>query len=131
MKVIDSGHTYELMSLDGGTPAELRFVKRCDPEKPWRFPGNKNAYPGTTLQNVIRAALERFRYLQNQIWCFENAVCIQMLRITLWLLEFRAARRHGRSYFKSLQFAEFAPMCPKCGHTVCDHDTENKHTSET
>jgi hypothetical protein len=126
MKVIDPGHTYELRSLDGGSPQMLRFVKRCDRERPWRFPGNTDAYPGTTLQNVIRALLERFRYLQSQIPCVENRVCILCLRVTLWMLEFRAARRHKRTYIRSLSFAEYAPMCAECGHTDCNHDEAMK-----
>jgi hypothetical protein len=121
MKVIDSGHDYELATLDGGFPQRLTFVKRHSVEDPMKFPGNTESHPGTTLQNVIRATLERFRYLHRQIWAVENLICIGMLRLALWLLEFRAARRHGRTYFKSLRFAETEPMCIKCGHTVCNH----------
>lgn len=121
MKVIDRGHVYELGTLDGGVPQKLVFVKRFDPKDPSRFPGNFNAHPGTTLQNVIRALLERFRYLQGQIWCVENCVAIRMLRIVLWLLEFRASRRHGKFYAHSITFAEVTPMCPECGHTDCKH----------
>lgn len=109
------------MTLDGFGNQVLTFVKRCDHQNPSRFPGNKNSYPGTTLQNVIRALLERMRYLQNQVWCFENAIGIFCLQLALWLLEFRAGRRHGRIYLKSLHFSEFAPMCPNCGHTACKH----------
>lgn len=119
MKVIDRGHIYELESLDGGESQRLVFVKRFDPKDPSRFPGNFNAHPGTTLQNVIRALLERMRYLQGQIWCVENFIGIPLLRIALWLLEFRAARRHGRFFTHGLSFAENARMCPRCGHTDC------------
>lgn len=121
MKVIDPGHIYSLASLDGECDQELRFVKRFDPSNTSRFPGNHNAHPGTTMQNVLRALLERLRYVQNQIWCPENCVGILCLRVALWLLEFRASRRHGRFYFKSITFAEKAPMCPECGHTFCKH----------
>lgn len=124
-KVLDPGHTYELLVLDDhARRMGLRFVKRYDRDDPTRFPGNTFSYPGTTLQSVIRCLLERMRYLNNQIECKENALIIFFLRLCLWLLEFRAARRHGRTYFKSLDFAEFQPMCPKCGHTLCKH--ENK-----
>lgn len=122
MKVIDKGHVYSLLSLDGKYYQILRFVKRHDPVRPWRFPGNTNSHPGTTLQSVIRALIERVRYLQGQLWCFENAVILIALRTCLWLLEFRAARRHGGFYFKGLRFAETAPMCPICGHTICKHE---------
>jgi len=122
MKVLDPGHRYELASLDGEHRQVLQFVKRCDPKNPGRYPGNQNAYPGTTMQNVIRALLERMRYVQRQQWCVENVVGIVALRVALWLLEFRAARRHGRFYWRSLRFAETAEMCPSCGHTDCWFD---------
>jgi hypothetical protein len=125
MKTIDPGHKYELATLDGGLPQTLTFVKRHDEENPDRFPGNTESHPGTTLQNVIRALLERFRYLQNQHACLENAICITFLRLSLWLLEFRAARRHGKFYLKSITFSENAPMCVKCGHTFCNHKYDN------
>jgi hypothetical protein len=121
MKVIDKGHKYELLTLDGELRQELRFVKRHDPVRPWRFPGNTESYPGTTLQSVIRALLERMRYLQNQIWSAENSLIISMLRFSLWLLEFRAARRHKRFYWFGWDYAESAAMCRICGHTVCKH----------
>ena len=119
--VIDAGHRYKLLSLDGFHSQELRFVKRCDVERPWRFPGNTDSYPGTTLQGVIRVLINRVVYLQGQIWCLENSVIQQLLRACLWLLEWRAARRHGRSYIHGLRFASEAAMCPECGHTVCKH----------
>ncbi len=123
MKVLDEGHNYLLNNLDGLQSQQiLTFVKRCDLENTKKFPGNFNSYPGTTLQNVIRALLNRMRYLQNQIYAPENSLIIFFLKSSLWLLEFRAARRHKRNYFKSLKFAEFSPMCPKCGHTNCNHN---------
>lgn len=119
MKTIDPGHRYLLLSLDGGEPQELVFVKRCNP--PERYPGNTNAHPGTTLQAVIRCLIERFHYLQGQFWCVENWIAIRLLMFVLWLLEFRAARRHGLSYWHSPHFATYAPLCPQCGHTQCHH----------
>lgn len=119
--VLDAGHRYELFVLDGAHQQELRFVKRFDLGRPWRFPGNLNGYAGTTLQGVMRVLLDRIAYLQNQIWSVENFTIIKLLRLSLWCLEFRAARRHGRSYWHGITFAASAQMCPKCGHTVCDH----------
>jgi hypothetical protein len=119
--IIDPGHQYMLPSLDGYYPQRLTFVKRCDLANPARFPGNKDAYPGTTVQMVVRTLLDRLRYLQGQHWCLENVGVIFALRSVLWLMEFRAARRHGRRYFKSLSYAENAPLCPECGHTICEH----------
>lgn len=121
MQVLDPGHQYRLLSLDGSLEQDLTFVKRCDAARPERFPGNTDAHPGTTMQSVLRALLERLRYLQGQIWSIENGVIIALLRVSLWLLEFRAARRHGRFYPRSLDYAEQAPLCPLCGHTICEH----------
>jgi len=120
----DPGHSYELPALDGEHSQELRFVKRCDPAHPERFPGNTNRYPGTTLQVVIRVLLNRLAYLQWQVWSVENAIIMRLLRASLWLLEFRAARRHGHGYWHGLRFASEARMCGQCGHTQCDHQKE-------
>ena len=65
MKVIDPGHSYLLRSYDGGGPSRLTFVKRCDP--PEKYPGNWNAHPGTQIQEVLRALMERCQYINNQI----------------------------------------------------------------
>lgn len=123
MKVLDSGHSYKLLSLDGQLTQVLTFVKRCDLQNPERFPGNQDAHPGTTIQSVLRALLERLRYLQGQVWSAENVIIILFLRFSLWLMEFRAARRHGRFYFHSLKYSELKQMCPKCGHTQCEHES--------
>lgn len=119
--VKDAGHRYDLFAIDGEHKQELRFVKRFDLDRPWKYPGNTSAYPGTTLQGVLRVLLDRFAYLQGQIRSPYNTINIFILRCSLWLLEFRAARRHGRSYWHGIMFASTAPMCPTCGHTVCEH----------
>jgi hypothetical protein len=130
MKIIDSGHKYNLLELDknptegdfSGTFGQtLTFVKRCDLNDPTRFPGNTNAYPGTTAQSVLRALINRTEYLQRQKWCFENVLSIFFLKVVNWLYEFRAARRHGFSYWKGLNYAYKMPLCQKCGHTKCEH----------
>lgn len=121
MTTLDPGHKYLLPSLDGIAPQTLTFVKRCDIRNPHRFPGNTNSYPGTTIQNVLRALLKRLRYLQRQVWCVENVIIIYAIRVSLWLMEFRASRRHGKLYLHSLPFAEKAQMCPLCFHTDCHH----------
>lgn len=121
IEILDKGHYYRLPSLDGNGTQPLFFVKRVGE----KFPGNTNAYSGTTMQFVIRALLERMRYLQNQVWSAENVVIIFLLQTVIWLLEFRAARRHNRSYWHSLDFAEKSEACKECGHTDC-----NQHEHE-
>lgn len=112
----DPGHLYLVDNIDGKGQQEIRFVKR----EGEGFPGNIGHYEGTTLQHVLRVCLDRFTYLQHQIPCDENINAIRDLRNILYLLEHRAARRHGKSAEDLTQFiASFGPMCTKCGHTIC------------
>lgn len=123
-EVVDSGHTYTLMSLDeteNHVLQTLQFVKRHDPDRPTKFPGNENSYPGTTMQCVIRALCDRVRYLDGQKECPENTIALAHLRAALYQFEKRAAERHGKEYDHSPEFAEVADVCSECGHTVCDH----------
>lgn len=117
--IIDPGHIYKLLTLDGDLEQTLTFVKRCDLDHPERFPGNFNAHPGTTLQSVIRCLIERVDYLQNQIPDRNNEAVRVKLLDCLWLLEERAARRHQYAFdFHPSEMAS-VPMCPHCGHVVC------------
>ncbi|SHL42376.1 hypothetical protein SAMN05216428_102359 [Nitrosospira sp. Nsp11] len=119
--VHDAGHFYTLGALDGYQTQYLRFVKRFDRDDPSKYPGNKGAYSGTTLQIVLRVLLNRVKYLQGQKWCVENVMIRLCLMLAIWLLEFRAARRHGRGYWHGLDFASHQHLCEQCGHTVCEH----------
>jgi hypothetical protein len=116
IKVIGPGHVYMLPSLDGDVPQVLTFVKR-EGEK---FPGNVGAHPGTTMQYVLRAVLDRITYLQGQIPCDENLMISNNLQNCLYLLEHRAARRHGCNPDSITQYqASYGQMCPTCGHVTC------------
>lgn len=124
MKVLDPGHDYELASFDGGEPVRLTFVKRNDP--PEKYPGNEGAYPGTQIQEVLRALIERGLYLEGQIPCRETKALIRHCREALGALERRHANRHGKRLFNYLRMAtilgvgiEAAPTCPRCGHIMC------------
>ena len=97
MRVIDPGHLYQLAERDGVSGANslpaLRFVKRVGD----RYPGNKPpAYPGTTIQEVIRALIDRAEYVNRQIPCAETEAAIGALKIALLLFEVRASRVDGR-----------------------------------
>lgn len=118
-RVIDPGHKYELLTLDGKMRQFLTFVKRTDPLDPKRFPGNFNSYPGTIIQSVIRCIINRIDYLQNQIPHKNNPAIRQRLLEILWLLEERAAERHGRDFDYRIEDMDKMPMCPHCGHVVC------------
>lgn len=123
MNIIDPGHKYELLCLDGKLRQTLTFVKRNDIKDPEKFPGNKSSYPGTTLQDVMHCLCNRVRYLNNQIPCLENEVILQNLHTCIMMLEQRAAKRHGiELHIRSLEWFEFTKLCPECGHTQCNHN---------
>lgn len=135
MKVIDPGHVYALAFLDGAITSPempklgvllsntLTFVKREGDG----YPGNVGHHPGTNLQEVLRALIERVKYLERQVPHPNNPIIIFALRHSLWLLEQRAAERHGRPF--TLPAAgvlriedstiEDAPTCRLCGHIGC------------
>jgi hypothetical protein len=87
MKTLDKGHVYELSQLGGGTQT-LTFVKRSGGavqyEKEW---------PGVQTQEVLRALIERTKYLYWILPCVETADAIQYLRMALFMYEVRAWRR--------------------------------------
>ncbi len=116
MKEIDPGHRYELLTLDGDMVQALQFVKR----EGSGYPGNVGHNPGTSLQSVLRACYERVVYLNKQKQCLENEWCLKYIEESLWYLEVRAARQHGRDYPYSAEYARTAPMCNHCGHTFCE-----------
>src|SRR5947207_924247 len=93
MKVIDPGHTYSLRSLDGDGDVRLRFVKRQGPG----YPGNIGSHSGTTTQEVVRALIDRTKYVDKQIPNQRNVQVLYHLRSILFELELRAAERHNRT----------------------------------
>lgn len=84
MKILDTGHVYELTQLGGGTQT-LTFVKRSDGavqyDKEW---------PGVQTQEVLRALIDRTKYLDSILPCAETKDAIQHLRMTLFMYEVRA-----------------------------------------
>lgn len=120
MKELDPGHHYALAVLDFGVNAttSIRFVKRTGPG----YPGNADTYPGTNIQEVLRALIARVQYLNRQEACDENEAVIEHLRQSLASLELRAARRHGRrlNTHQILGAIELEPICGKCGHIGCE-----------
>lgn len=98
MRVLDPSHLYDLQVIDQpndrlGIICRLQFVKRQGEG----YPGNTGSYPGTLLQDVIRACIDRLKYVDKQIHHNSNWVCINLLRMVIFLLESRAAERHGRT----------------------------------
>lgn len=115
MRVLEAGHTYALQSLDGGDWETLRFVKREGPG----YPGNKGHHPGTIIQEVCRALIDRLDYVNKQIPCKDNRDARMHLEIVIWLLEKRAAERHERGWDQKIDGLEKLPTCSGCGHVGC------------
>ena len=110
MRILDAGHDYELTNLDSSQEDDqvqrLTFVKR----EGVNYPGNIGHYAGTQTQEVLRALIDRMKYVQNQIPCDVNLRVIDKLRHCLALLEIRAAERHGKNFicFED-EIEDFAP----------------------
>ena len=121
MQVIDTGHKYLLTSFDGGNPIPLTFVKRDFPST--KYPGNVGHYPGTQMQEVLRALVERGVYLFRQFPCPETEALVSLMRTGIWLLETRTRRVRGQAGLSvSVLGIESAPTCEDCGHIEClDH----------
>lgn len=119
MKALDNGHVYKLDSYDGDQYARILVFMKREGDK---YPGNKGHYPGTNCQEVLRALIDRVKYLHAQIPCEENEQILLHLRGALFEFESRAAQRHGRTLM--IPFAqpiELEPHCSKCGHIQCEH----------
>lgn len=115
MNVIDPGHTYDLDHLDGSGVSRLVFVKR----EGVGYPGNVGSYEGTNMQEVLRAVIDRLKYLDCQIPDPRNGATIDDLRSAIRRLEERAADRHGRP-FEFDEPIEYDPACEFCRHIGCD-----------
>lgn len=110
---LDPGHLYRLICLDGSNEQILRFMKRG------YVPHKHTLQDGTTCQDVLRVIHDRVEFLHQQERSWVNRPIRWLIRCAIWLFEYRAARRKGRSYWRTPWFATHAPMCPTCGHTDC------------
>lgn len=116
MRVIDPGHVYDLDSIDGGETQRLRFVKRVGDG----YPGNQPpAYGGTQMQEVLRALIDRARYVNHQISCTETELAIAHMQAAVYLMEVRHAKKHGRSLPFNIDGIEREVTCRTCGHIAC------------
>lgn len=99
MKIIDSGHAfaldrYDREPKDNYQPVYLVFMKR----EGENYPGNHGHHSGTNMQEVLRALISRTLYLNTQKAHWINPVCVFLYRISINLLEYRAARQHRRPF---------------------------------
>ena len=124
MKIIDAGHQYLLDSLDGNSIDNkkcsnyLKFVKR----EGENFPFNYSSNSGTNCQEVLRALIDRTKYLQKQKPCAETESIIGCLETALLLFEVRASRMHNINLnVRALADLSSINPCPECGHLQCEH----------
>lgn len=87
MIVLDPGHIYELGQLGGGTQ-KLTFVKRSGGAIAY-----KDEWPGVQTQEVLRALIDRTKYLDGVLGCAETQDAMHHLRMALYCYELRAWRR--------------------------------------
>lgn len=73
--------------------------------------------PGLLTQELIRVAIDRVRYLNDEDPCAEDVAIIGHLRDVLRLFEARAARRT----IEKMPMPEVADACPICHHLLCGH----------
>lgn len=123
MEIVDPGHQYALRCLDVQEDDEighteiLTFVKREGPG----YPGNVGHHSGTTTQEVLRALIDRTKYVDNQIPDLRNKRVLMCLREAIFALEMRAAERHDRVLpLFDINEIEDQPTCEKCGHIGCE-----------
>lgn len=124
MNVIDPGHRYNLDVLDWTTTNKhpLVFVKRMGEN----YPGNETTNPGVTIQEVLRACIDRLYYVNDQIRCPESEAAIYNLRMAIYILEVRAKRVKKKTLnITTIKEIETVPTCVHCGHIMC---TENHET---
>lgn len=128
MKVIDPGHEYMLRAIDGGEAQRLVFVKREGPN----YPGNTGAHAGLLTQEVLRACLDRCRYMNGQFSCAETEMVIGLLETAIMLFEVRAARCRGTVInLAHSDEVETEEICAICGHIQCDQGRHSQpHWSE-
>lgn len=126
MKTVEPGHTYVLDCLhtDPNQPSvfqtTLAFVKRLGD----KYPGNQPpAREGPNMQEVLRALIDRTKYLDQQEPSNRNSDVIDHLRAALINLELRHAEKKGWSTWRlMLSNIELVPACRTCGHLFCkDH----------
>lgn len=134
MEVLDAGHAYRLAALDvpieaddefhqwfEGADQSLIFVKRVGD----KYPGNEDAYPGTTVQDVCRVLIDRLEYVNRQIPHNGNLRSILHLKQIIYELEDRAAENNRLvGEFRQLTYRKLdeihkLPVCKHCGHIVC------------
>lgn len=88
MKIIKPGHVYDLQHLESSGAERLTFI--CRSSKAIQHP---EEHAGTNTQEVLRALIDRTKYLDGIIDAIENDDTVYHLRMALLGYEGRAYRR--------------------------------------
>jgi hypothetical protein len=88
MKVLDQGHVYELRELGSSDTQTLTFIKRSGGAVEY-----VDQHPGLQTQEVLRALIDRTKYLYEVLPCSETEEALKHLRMSLYWYEVRALRR--------------------------------------
>lgn len=95
MKVLITGHLYELDSLEGTNPQQLQFIHkaRLNPEDPLSL---TTIQDGTTNEEVIKALIDRLETMNKQLPNRDTSIAITHLEDALMRLERRTRDRVAR-----------------------------------
>jgi hypothetical protein len=88
MKILTSGHQYELDSFEGGAPQAIQFIEKDA--------AMNTINDGTTNEEVLAVLIDRLRYLGERLPCRENAIAITKCEEALLWLNKRTADRKAR-----------------------------------
>jgi hypothetical protein len=99
MKVITTGHKYELASFEGGPAQTLQFIEKIPTPPPVKVEGPHmiTLNDGTTNEEVLKVLIDRLQYLNGKFPCRENAIVITKLEESLMWLNKRTADRLARN----------------------------------
>lgn len=89
MNVIEPGHVYELPNLCDPGHQTLTFIKRSSGAIDYK----DAEHPGTNTQSVLRALIDRTKYLDDVLEAEETQDAVYHLRMALFVYEARAWRR--------------------------------------
>lgn len=89
MKIVEPGHVYQLPHLESKGSERLTFIKRSSGAVDY----SDAEHPGTNTQEVLRALIDRTKFLNDVLPCLETQDAVYHLRMVLYLYEVRAYRR--------------------------------------
>lgn len=127
MEVLDPGHKYKLQSYDGDEEVILTFVKRNEPQE--KYPGNKDAYSGTIIQEVLRSLIDRLEHVNKQKYDWENFSVKNHLELAFLGLENRTRKQRGQPDIRRWMYGNLLEEkpCAVCGHILClDHKEKDE-----